>query len=177
MIRELPVFVRDEQYRENRGGRYRFTTLDSITVHLDLPSNTFPDPILFYDKNGIEWARLVKNKLHIRPHYSWDGCSPKARFTFLWLGTPDPHCTRLASLVHDVLYQFIATDHFPFSRFQCDAAFYDIMKLSGFLLAGTFHGAVRLWGGLFAANQKNSGAWSKVLTPKTKASTNSDEAA
>lgn len=177
MIREIPAFVQDEHYRQNRGGRYRFTLLDSVTVRIDHPGqNDLPNPILFRDNQGIEWARWCKGKLHIRPHYSWDGCSPKARFAMLWLGTPDPPCTRLASLVHDVLYQFIATQHFPWSRAQADACFYDIMKLSGFLMAGTFHGAVRMFGGLFVANQAGSGAWSEELLPK-KTARNTDEAA
>jgi len=161
MISELPDFLLGQHYRD--GGRdWRFTTLEQVTVRLDLPLS---DVISFRDRNGTEWARFTKNKLTIRAKYSWDGCSPKKRFAMLWLGTPDPHCTRLASLVHDVLYQFIATDHFPLSRKQCDAAFYDVMYLQRFLLAGMFHQAVRTFGGLYVANNSASGVWSQVIIP------------
>ncbi len=177
MITQLPVFVRDEQYRQNVGGHWRFTTLETIAIKIDIPSlETLPYPVLFRDKDGVEWARFQKGILYIRPHYSWDGCSPKARFAMLWLGTPDPPSTRLASLVHDVLYQFISTRHFPWSRVQADAAFYDCMKLSGFVLAGVFHGAVRKFGGLYVTNNDKTGVWSEELIPR-KSNCNTDEAA
>ena len=67
----------------------------------------------------------------------------------------------LATLVHDVLYQFRLTEHFPFSRRECDDAFLDLMKLDRFPLAVIYWRGVRMFGGAFKGS---NGEWSKVLT-------------
>lgn len=159
MISFAPMFREGREYGPGLGG-WRFTTLREIAVWTDLP---LKERIAFIDKQGIERARFTGRLLTIAADYSWDGCSPKGRFAGLWVGTPDPPPTRIASLVHDVLYQFMATEHMPLSRKQIDAAFYDLLRLSKFPAAGTFHGAVRIFGGLFSMNNGSNGCWSKIL--------------
>ncbi len=160
MISAIPSFRPGVEYLD--GGKYRFETMESTAVRLDLP---LTEVISFRDKDGREWMRLTGPKLSIRHGYAFDGCSPKAFIGRLWIGTPDPPCTRLASLVHDALYQMIATEHFPLSREQCDAAFFDIMRLSGFRFAGVYHQAVRTFGGFYARNNARNGCRSVVIHP------------
>ena len=154
MISILPFFRLGEHYRRNAGGKkWKFTTLRTTRVVIDKPID---ETISFRDKNGIEWMRLAPTLvghtlLTIREGYSWDGATK----------APDCEPVMLASLVHDVLYQFRHTQHFPFSRAECDAAFYDLMHLRKFLLAGVYHAAVKAFGWKFGGDD---GEWSKVLT-------------
>lgn len=161
MISTLPTFRIGFEYRELPSGRYRYVTKQAMVVKFDTP---LKETISFNDKNGIEWARLHKGKLWIRSTYTWNGNSPGNRLGSLWVGTPNPPCTHLASLVHDALYQFRHTTHFPFSREQCDEAFYDLMKLSGFQFPGLYHAAVRLLGGVWS-RRDDAGVWSRVVPP------------
>jgi len=160
MISFLPMFREGREYGPGAGG-WRFSTRREIAVWFDLP---LKERIDFMDAQGIVRARFTGRLLTICGDYSWDGCSPKGRFAGLWVGTPDPPETRLASLVHDVLYQFSRTDHMPLSRKMMDAAFYDLLRLSKFRAAGTFHGAVRIFGGLFSMNTGGNGCWSHLVS-------------
>lgn len=72
----------------------------------------------------------------------------------------------LETLVHDALYQFRLTEHFPLTRRECDDAFLDLMKLGRFPrpLALVYWRGVRMFGGAFKGG---NGEWSKVLTTHT----------
>ena len=154
MISERPSFLEGEHFRINRkaGSKWRYTTLRTTRIKIDVPSD---ETISFRDRNGIEWMRLTptlcgKTQMTIAEGYSWDGA------------TMVPDCgLYLETLVHDVLYQFRATEHFPFSRRECDDAFLDLMKLAKFPLALVYWRGVRMFGGAFRGS---NGEWSKVLT-------------
>ena len=151
MISEAPAFLLGEHFSRNRSKKWRYTTLRTTRVVIDVP---LTDTISFRDKHGIEWMRLApceNNRciLTIREGYSWNGATAAPDF-----------CLFLETLVHDVLYQFRHTEHFPFSRLQCDQAFYDLMRLAGFPLAPIYFAAVNVFGGFF---QANDGECSKVL--------------
>jgi hypothetical protein len=157
MISERPSFLQGEHFRVNRKAsqRWRYTTLRTTRIKLDA---CLDETLSFRDRNGIEWMRLTpticgKVQLEIREGYSWDGATIVPDF-----------CQMLATLVHDALYQFRQTEHFPFSRRECDDAFLDLMKLDGFKLAIVYWRGVRMFGGAFKGQ---NGEWSKVLKTHT----------
>lgn len=159
MISQRPAFYEGEHFRINRkaGRKWRFTTLRTIRLMLDV---TIDETISFRDRNGIEWVRLEptacgRTRKTIREGYSWDGATCVPDFGLY-----------LETLNHDSDYQFLRTEHFPFSRRECDNAFLDLMKLGGKLklLALTYWRGVRMFGGAFKAS---NGEWSKVLTTHT----------
>lgn len=158
MISERPAFLEGEHFRVNRkapkdgGHKWRYTTLKTIRLKIDAKLD---ETISFRDRNGIEWMRLEptacgKVRKTIREGYSWDGA------------TCVPDCgLYLETLNHDTDYQFRLTEHFPFSRAECDAAFLDLMKLARFPLAIVYWRGVRMFGGAFKGS---NGEWSKILT-------------
>ncbi len=84
--------------------------------------------------------------------YSWDGCTPKWSVLNLFIvGTPDGHIdhrtmkpyTYYASLVHDVLYQYL--DTVPVSKENIDLLFLDM--LGDFKLRKIYHLMVKHLGG------------------------------
>ena len=110
----------------------------------------------FRDRTGSE--RLViypDGRALIRAHYAWDGCTPKFAVFDIAFGTPDgvPNertrkpKTYYASLVHDVLYQFIDV-HLPIARRDADEAFFDLLVRDSFAPRYVYWSAVRLFGGL-----------------------------
>lgn len=122
--------------------RWRYTTLRGVRV----PIKGITDKaIYFHDSAGKIWMRIDRFGIYIEEGYSWNGCSPKRWiWPFGWCGTPDFKSTILASLVHDVLYQFACTEHFPLHRSDVDAIFYSIICMSGDeQIAGIYHGAVK----------------------------------
>jgi len=154
MISERPAFVENEHFRINRkaGKKWRYTTLKTTRIKLDV---MLDETISFRDRNGIEWMRISpticgKAGLSIKEGYSWDGATM----------VPDA-CQHLPTLVHDATYQFRLTEHFPFSRRECDAAFLDLMKLAKFPLALVYWRGVRMFGGAFRGS---NGEWSKIIT-------------
>ncbi len=151
MISHRPAFLLGEHFRRNRSRKWAYTTLRTTYLAIDVPLR---DTISFRDKHGIEWMRLApfeggKCLLTIREGYSWNGATAAPDFNLF-----------LETLVHDVMYQFRHTQHFPFSRLQCDQAFYDLMRLAKFPLAPVYFAAVNVFGGFF---KSDDGEWSKVL--------------
>lgn len=118
------------------------------------------------DTDGKVWLTIGPHyKLTISAEYAWDGASPKLKVGPFWIGTPDFMCNTRGTCVHDALYQFMHVDHFPYSRKDADTVFYNLMRDDGFKLLGTYHGAVRLFGGVFR-NFRNShtGKLIRVIT-------------
>jgi hypothetical protein len=156
MISSRPEFLPGEHFRINRkaGRKWRFTTLRTTRLMID---RYVDETISFRDRNGIEWMRMEpsacgKTRGSIREGYSWDGATMVPDF-----------CLHLDTLVHDAFYQFRRTDHFPFSRRECDDAFLDLMKLGKTpnALAMVYWRGVRTFGGAF---RSQNGEWSKVLS-------------
>lgn len=151
MIASLPAFRVGEHFREMHPEegkrRWRWKTTRPLVIRLTLP---FTAHIAFYDGEGVERGRLVGPVLKIAEGYAWNGCSPKRWVPVLgWIGTPDCPRNLLASCVHDFMCQFIDTAHWPLSREDVDAIFYEILRRSRFPWAGLFHGAVKDFGPMF----------------------------
>jgi hypothetical protein len=143
----MTTFVEGVHYRQlgREGGRYRFELLETVRVKLK-----WRVPAIKFLHRGVEWLRFENSHAIIPAGYRWNGCSPKRWVpVFGWVGTPDPPNSRLGSLVHDALYQFSPTKHFPLRRDQADEVFFDLMESSGFRWAGLYHGAVQDCGGAF----------------------------
>lgn len=145
VISRIPPFVNGVDYVDYPGneGDWRFQTTRVAAVHIDV---TAVGRISFRDGDGVEWARLLPfidhTALVIAGGYAWDGCSPKRRCGRFYFGTPDFEPTRLASLVHDIGYQFAGAQHWPFTKHEVDVMFLDIMRLGRFPLARAYYGAV-----------------------------------
>lgn len=153
---KVPRFEIPGNYVEipgGKSGKWRFTLNSNISVNLWLLAGIRQpvelcarnERINFADSDNRVWATLTGDgTLTVMAGYMWNGCSPKWWAFGRWWGTPDPVCTRLASLVHDILYQFGKTTHFPFNREACDMVFYNIMIACSANkdFAGTYYGAV-----------------------------------
>lgn len=153
MIRALTLF----SYIEHPAtARYRFELTSDLVLDLGRLARGVHS---FRDDKGKEWARLEDAALMIRAGYSWDGCSPKLAVAGRWVGTPDFPETRMASLVHDVGYQFLHLPCFPFDRHEIDGMFREIMRRRGFKLGVVYFGAVWALGGIHRIfNRARSGA-------------------
>lgn len=161
----LPEFVLGSQYRELRGGNYRFELLTDISVVVPYLVKIDHTPcVSFRDNRKKEWARLTGAALTIRAGYRWNGSSPKWWVPLIgWVGTPDPIPTRLASLVHDVCFQFLRTADWPIPYEECNSLFHQIMVALNFKRANTYHGAVKDFGKLFCGNYPAKGEHSVLL--------------
>ena len=153
MIAALPPFEKGLHYRElspkEGGRRWRFVTLVDVTFELEFHHR---GSFLFFDAAGRPFARIDGRRWTILAGYAWNGASPKRWVPFVgWIGAPDPVETHASTGLHDCLGQASTAAHFPLSRIQVDAAFFDVMTLRGFCLAGTYHGAVRHLGPAYAA--------------------------
>jgi hypothetical protein len=144
------IFKLDIDYREldpiKEGKRkWRFILKRGIRIHIrDLSTKT----VQYHDGNGKIWAHHDQFGLYVYPGYCWNGCSPKRWINlFGWVGTPDFHSTRLASLCHDVHYQFAHTEHFPLHKSDVDLLFRDmILKEEEVKIAEIFYAAVKHFG-------------------------------
>lgn len=110
-----------------------------------------------FRSGGKVWLKIGVDELIISKGYAWDGCTPKlARIGSVWIGTWDGNiCSTTgkpsayyASLVHDVLYQFLDCYQMPFNRKDADNMFLSILKRDGFPFSRVYWLAVRLFGRL-----------------------------
>ena len=161
----LPPFDENVEYRQlhpTKEGkrRWRFVTNRRIRIHL---KGITECSIYFHDRDGKVWMTIDRFGILIEEGYAWNGCSPKRWvWPFGWCGTPDFKSTILASLVHDALYQFACTEHFPLHRSEVDAIFYHIIVMSGDEDIGSiYHGAVRKFGSW--EDRPKNGEFSTVL--------------
>lgn len=158
-----PEFHQDIEYTELRGGVYRFKLLQPISVRIDQLKN-YKHFISFRDGKNVEWAHIYRDLLSISKDYAWNGASPKWWVPLLgWVGTPDPEATRMATLVHDVLYQFINTEHFPLNVEESNMIFYQIMRAHDFRFSNTYFGAVQDFGKRFADDPPKNGEHSVMV--------------
>jgi hypothetical protein len=128
----------------------------------------------YQDRDGVKRLEIHSNgKAHVLTSYAWDGCTPKFSLFDIMIGIPDGvpnHATKkpkayYASLVHDVLYQFLDAE-FPLSRSQVDRVFLDILSRDQFAPRWIYYAAVRLFGGLahpFSRWKRNhAGKWTPL---------------
>jgi len=138
-VERLSPFVYSE------GDKYRFTLESDLSLRVK--GHQFGQHV-FRDCDGQEWLRLDGEVLTVRKKYSWDGASPKFKLGPFWLGTPDFEGTRLGTLVHDVLYQFLHVSCFPLKRNECDRLFGEIMRSEGCGWWWTYSRVVLVFGGV-----------------------------
>jgi len=128
----------------------------TVDVKPYLPPD-FSADIAFEDRHGNRWLEISKDgKATVLAPYAWDGCTPKYAVWDIVLGTPDgiPNVETkrpkayYASLVHDVLYQFLDAD-LPISRAGADHIFLDLLSRDGFGPRWIYYAAVRVFGGGF----------------------------
>ena len=100
----------------------------------------FTEACEFNDRRGIKRLEIHPDgRLVILAGYAWDGCTPKFALWDIVFGIPDgiPNVnTRepkayYASLVHDVLYQFLSV-HMPISRTHADTIFLELLHRDEF---------------------------------------------
>ncbi len=116
----------------------------------------FPKDAAFEDKQGVRRLEVRRDgEIRILANYSWDGCTPKFCVLHLLFGVPDGVIdsttkhpkTYHASLVHDVLYQFLS-DGLGIHRRDADRCFLRLMKETGFAWRYPYFWAVWLFGGV-----------------------------
>lgn len=140
--------------------KYRFTLGQNYTWNCGKRPRGFQDGEVrkFSDSRGNHWLTIDwKGNITIQKNYSWDGCTPKLfKIGKYWVGTPDGRISKrtgkpqayYASLIHDVLYQFMKSSKMPFTRKEMDDFFKVILKRDGFKFSGLYYTAVRLFGGI-----------------------------
>lgn len=121
-----------------------------------LPSG-WNESVVFLDRSGRRRLEIHSNgDARVLAGYSWDGCTPKYSIFDIVLGIPDGIPSEktgkpkayYASLLHDVLYQFLGTG-LPLSRAQIDQVFLDILSRDDFAPRWLYYAAVRCFGALF----------------------------
>jgi hypothetical protein len=162
---DLPQFIEGRQFRQlhptrEGGKRWRYKTLRGIRLPV---KGITEHTIVYHDATGKAWARHDRFGLYVEEGYAWNGCSPKRWvWPFGWMGTPDFKCTHLASLTHDVQYQFSRTDHFPLNRSEVDAMFRNTIELAGCDdIARIYYEAVRKFGSW--SDKPKNGEFSTLL--------------
>jgi hypothetical protein len=134
-------------------GKRKWRYVTTATVDLRLYGlGTMHPPCELY-ANGKKIARILDGWLSIFEGYAWNGCSPKRYIGWhpfgKWIGTPDFPETRLASLGHDVLFQFSAL--LKYEMTTVNSQFWHWMDDNGLDedLRDVYHGAVAKWGTKF----------------------------
>lgn len=131
-------------------------TAFTYNIRSHLPED-FPTGYVFFDKSGERRLEIRPNgDITILPVYAWDGCTPKFCLWDIVFGIPDGipnQDTRrpkayYASLVHDVLYQFL-DDGLPLSRAAADRILLELLTRDCFAPKYVYYFAVRLFGWIF----------------------------
>lgn len=110
----------------------------------------------FFDKKGKRRLEIHANgDVRVLAGYAWDGCTPKFSVLDILIGTPDgiPNertkkpKTYYASLVYDVLYQFLEINP-DVPKEKADKIFLDLLSRDGFAPRHLYYFAVSIFGGL-----------------------------
>jgi len=159
----LPEFAQGIHYTELKGSSpesnrtYRFKLLADVSLRVPKLAQ-HEKRLSFRDVDRREWAEIRRDLITVRVGYAWNGSSPKWWVPLLgWVGTPDPEPTRLATLFHDVSFQFLRTAGWPLPIVACNDLFCSIMTQQGFRWAETYFGAVTDFGERFAGKYPKRG--------------------
>lgn len=135
------IFVLDEDYVYNI---------------LNYLPNDWNQGCAFIDRNGQRRLEILPNgDARVLASYAWDGCTPKFSLFDIVFGAPDGIPNQVtkkpkayyASLIHDVLYQFLDAD-LPLSKAHADRIFLDILARDRFAPRSIYYIAVCVFGGL-----------------------------
>jgi hypothetical protein len=103
----------------------------------------------FLDQKGTVRLMCDGDCLIVTNRYGWDGASPKFKLFGKWVGAIDTEGSKVATCVHDALYQFMHLPCLKITRADADAILYGIMKQNKTIVALPYYIAVRLLGGIF----------------------------
>lgn len=124
----------------------------------------FPDPIgknlyLLRDGSGCEWGSIAPLRIRLSAGYAWNGCT----------GAPDCREAMLASVVHDLLYQFSGCLWFPpaITRTWADNLFFALCRAKRFRLAWVYRAGLFLASWSFWGRVPVAGENVRVLSPRT----------
>jgi hypothetical protein len=134
----LPYFDQGTEYRclskDERGGR-RWLYVTLVDIEVGFADKIVADRFHLLDRKDFEWGTITANHIRVRKGYAWNGSSC----------SPDFRANMLASLVHDLLYQFSGCPQFPatITRGWADSMFYAICRKEGFALRSLYR--LGLW--------------------------------
>ena len=123
---------------------------------------SFPRTMAFLDRADRQWLLIKRNgDIVVAKDYSWDGCTPKSCIFDIRLGISDGPVHKEtglpkayhASLIHDVLYQFLSDD-LPLTRAQADRIFLRLLRERDFAPRWIYYVAVRIFGEFFRLGAK-----------------------
>lgn len=144
-----PEFRRLHPIKEGNR-KYRFTLTRDVKVRLTGSLVSHPD-CDFIGSDGRVWASIINGCLTVKAEYSWNGCNPKTYVGIgrlgKWVGTPDFPQTIMASLYHDVFFQF----SYPaqYELYDVNLFFYRCLCKEDFVLADQYYFFVRKYGHLY----------------------------
>lgn len=138
------AFLLGKEYRRRTPDEPRFddwkytVTAGVVTIYFAKPiCKTFLNLI---DGDGNVWGCIRPHSISVYAPYSWDGSSK----------SPDYDGVMLASLIHDVLYQWSGCEGFPLSRWTCDKIFYTLAQRPNLAL---FFVPACYWAGLIVGGR------------------------
>jgi Protein of unknown function (DUF1353) len=149
-------------YRESENAmafavKWIFELQSNYEVNLrDFAAVDISEHCVFEDSKGVIRLELFPaGRAVVKGGYAWDGCTPKFSVFDIVVGVPDgvPNRTTrkpkayYASLMHDVLYQFLDAGS-PVSRAKADKVFLGILARDAFAPGWIYYAAVRVFGGL-----------------------------
>jgi hypothetical protein len=164
----IPTLVQGVDYEELKGGKYRFRLLRDVEYRFpELMGPTHKYRFLYahglieFLAGGRVWATFDRGTWVFKKDYAWNGCSPKWWVPILgWLGTPDTAANVHGSLPHDVWFQFLEAEHFPYVMEQVNDLFGYILRMKKAMAADIYDGVVQVLG---PRVWKRSGkVWSRV---------------
>jgi hypothetical protein len=130
--------------------KYRFVTTVFFGLSLRGKAKRHRDCLL-KDSKGIVRAGITNGRLWWTEGYAWDGCTPKFYVGFppvgMWVGTPDFEKVRMASLGHDILFQFSKVLDISFE--EANIQFFLWMLDQDFPFAEQYYDAVEMFGEKF----------------------------
>jgi hypothetical protein len=141
------------KYRElhpTKEGKRKWRYITTSTVRLPLFGGRMGHRECKMFVSGKCVAEIKDGALFIHAGYAWNGCSPKRYVGFppvgMWVGTPDFKGSILASLGHDVLFQFSALLEFAFN--EVNMFFFNWMEINGMdsSLQDIYYNAVKSFG-------------------------------
>ena len=115
-----PTFIENIHWRkltsQERNGRpWKYVLLKNFKV-------TFLAPLCrgvyyLFDGDGTCWGTITPQGITVHAGYAWNGSTASPDWKVI-----------LASLVHDLLYQFSGVAAFPLTRCQCDNIFFSLAE-------------------------------------------------
>lgn len=144
--------------REERAGTpWLYVTTRALEVRFASP--IVRNLYVLTDGAGREWGSIAPNYIRLMSGYAWNGSTC----------APDCDSNMLASVVHDLLYQFSGCPFFPsaISRSWADDLFYALCRAEGFWLAWAYRSGLFLASWHFWAVPPADGESIWVLSPKS----------